>query len=223
MYNRIIFEGNPWPEGHKINEFEWSGRLEPNGGVWFDLHLASEDYYANDPDDNDDDNEDEDEDDGSDWEAKIVWNNYHSCTMSSTYWGNNGFIVGSEQNPFDFGSFDNLTLHVDPLDTYDFEEPAFHIYLLGHDAVADHHIHFTKTDEDHFLIKWNGKIAMYYVGSEEFTYDFRAVVDKIAFKGFLIPEELNDDAAFEELKKYVREPERYFITEKQGERYFVYK
>jgi len=46
--NRIYFKDNPWPNGHSIKEFEWEARLEPDSGIWFDLHLKSEDYDADD-------------------------------------------------------------------------------------------------------------------------------------------------------------------------------
>ncbi|MET3287619.1 UNVERIFIED_CONTAM: hypothetical protein ABID98_000189 [Brevibacillus sp. OAP136] len=37
--NRIYFAGNPWPDGHRIKAFAWSGRLEPGSGLWFDFDL----------------------------------------------------------------------------------------------------------------------------------------------------------------------------------------
>ncbi|GKU76386.1 hypothetical protein [Paenibacillus sp. L3-i20] len=40
--NRIYFKDNPWPNGHAIKEFERQSRLEPDSGIWFDLHLRSE-------------------------------------------------------------------------------------------------------------------------------------------------------------------------------------
>ncbi|NOU88869.1 hypothetical protein GC102_24425 [Paenibacillus sp. LMG 31460] len=44
----------------------------------------------------------QDDEEVSDWQAKIVWNNYHSCTLSSTYRGEaSGFQVGKELNQFD--------------------------------------------------------------------------------------------------------------------------
>ena len=32
---RILFPGNPWPEGHALQEFAWTVRLV-DGKVWFD-------------------------------------------------------------------------------------------------------------------------------------------------------------------------------------------
>ena len=81
--NRIFFKGIPWPEGHLIKEFEWT--VETRGErVRCFLHLRSADYYS--------EHEIEQVDlDLPDWQAPIVWGNYHSCILSSTYWGHEGF------------------------------------------------------------------------------------------------------------------------------------
>lgn len=42
-FGRIFFPGNPWPEGHRIKEFAWSGRLDAKTGLWFDLHVRGAD------------------------------------------------------------------------------------------------------------------------------------------------------------------------------------
>lgn len=47
--NRIFFIGNPYPLGHVIKEFGWSGRLDEDGEIYFDFHLKTDDYYAEDP------------------------------------------------------------------------------------------------------------------------------------------------------------------------------
>ena len=79
-HDRIYFKGNPWPEGHPVKEFVWSAK-EKNGEVWFDMHLESANYYAERDIENN-----EDVDYPSDWAAPIVWSNYHSCILSSSYW-----------------------------------------------------------------------------------------------------------------------------------------
>ncbi|WP_291895905.1 hypothetical protein [Chryseobacterium sp.] len=79
--SKIYFTDNPYPNGHKIEIFNWSGRIDEYGYIWFDFYLKSENYYANDDENN------EEEDEGlSDWNSKIVWGNYHNCTLSSNYW-----------------------------------------------------------------------------------------------------------------------------------------
>lgn len=47
--NRIQFLGNGWARGHAIRDFFWSARLEPSG-IWFDLHLQTAQYDAEDND-----------------------------------------------------------------------------------------------------------------------------------------------------------------------------
>jgi hypothetical protein len=105
--DRIYFNDNPWPEGHPIKEFAWSAK-EVNGEVWFDLHLKSADYYS----------EREIEDDEnteypSDWAAPIVWGNYHSCILSSSYWSNEGFRVCAKAD-YTPELLDGLELTIDP-------------------------------------------------------------------------------------------------------------
>lgn len=169
---RIYFKGNPWPEGHAIREFRWSANRR-GSNVWFGLHLESADYYAERYID------DEDGDDVPDWEAPIVWGNYHNCTISSDEWHTGGFPV-CEAAEFCAERIDGLTVRIDPLPRdlrEGYESRAFHIYLLGHDAVADHQISFSRvTGTDCFDIAWEGKIALSYVGDYEPKYSFRAEI-----------------------------------------------
>jgi len=46
--NRIYFKDNPYPNGHLIKEFKWSARVFSEDGLWFDFHLISDNYYAED-------------------------------------------------------------------------------------------------------------------------------------------------------------------------------
>ena len=169
--NRIWFAGNPWPEGHPIKQFEWKAEIR-DGVVWMLLHLESADYYSERRID------DKDAEYDSDWEAPIVWGNYHQCILSCTYWQNHrGFpVCPVEQFSAEF--LDGYEAIVDPLpESADkgFDDRAFHIYLLGHDAVAGHRIHFRRrAGSDRFDIEWTGKIAKAYVGDYEYRYDFRS-------------------------------------------------
>jgi hypothetical protein len=52
--SKIYFTDNPYPNGHNIEEFSWSGRIDEYGSIYFDFHLKTENYYAN-----DDENEEE--------------------------------------------------------------------------------------------------------------------------------------------------------------------
>ena len=173
--NRIYFKDNPWPEGHPIKEFKWSARDKGND-IWFDLHLKSEDYYSE-----RDIEDDEEIEYPSDWAAPIVWGNYHACTLSSTHWGNGGFKVCSvlEYSP-EF--IDGLEIEVDPKPQMieDFDDFSFHIYLLGHDAVAKHRIKFERIGTSlKYRIIWSGKIAQAYVGDYEFKHDFSVTLDEV--------------------------------------------
>lgn len=173
--NRIWFEGNPWPEGHPIKEFQWSAEIR-DGLVWFHLHLVTADYYS---ERNVDDSEPTEND--SDWKAPIVWGNFHWCTISSTEWHNGGFPV-CPVGEFSLDSLDGYVATIDPLpiDTsgdWDWDRLAFHTYLLGHDSVAGHKIRFErKSGTDNFDILWEGRIALSYSGDYEYRYEFRAQI-----------------------------------------------
>ena len=175
--NRIYFIGNPWPEEHPIKTFDWQAKVKDNE-VWFDFHLESADYYSEREIEDDEDAEYE-----SDWKAPLVWESFHSCTLSSNYWHEGGFRVckTSEYSP-EF--LDGLELEVDmhPERIEDWEDMAFHVYLLGHDAVAYHKIKFLREkNTDKFSILCNGRAAQAYVGDYEFKYSFQFTVNNQKF------------------------------------------
>lgn len=176
--DRIYFQASPWPEGHAIAEFAWTARAV-EGDVWFDLHLKSADYYA----ERDIDDEDDEAQLLSDWESPAAWNNYHACTLSSTFWGNKGFrVCRLEQYRPEF--LDGLEMLVDthPETIEDWDELAFHIYLLGHDAVAQHKIRFERIQGSRqFKIVWTEAIAAAYVGQFEFKHAFSASISSAQF------------------------------------------
>ncbi len=181
--NRIWFAGNPWPEGHPIAAFEWTVEVR-DGIVWMLIHLKSSDYYSERK------IVDEGVDYYSDWGSPLVWRNYHACTMSCTYWHHGGFpVCPVEQFSPEF--LDGYEAVVDPLpesaDT-DFDDLAFHIYLLGHDAVAGHRIRFRRrANSDRFDIEWTGKIANAYVGDYDYKRDFRAQIFDVLFPSLSLP------------------------------------
>lgn len=187
--NRIFFKGNPYPKGHRIKEFIWSGRLKKDIGLIFDFHLKTEDYYAEDK------GEEKENENTSDWKSKIVWGNYHRCTMSSRYWEGNGIVVGNKQQKMDFSKLLNSSLVADSLpeaNDYDNEDLAFNIYLLGHDDCANHKISFVKQHGNFtFDIEWNGNIALSYTGDYEYKYSFEAAIEKIQFEGISFDNELS--------------------------------
>jgi hypothetical protein len=166
---RIYFEGNPWPEGHAIEVFEWTA-TKADERVRFAFHLKSAKYYAEREVNNDED---------SDWLASSVWGNYHACTLSSTQWHEGSFdacaVIG-----YSAEQLDGLTLHVDKASgnvAEDRDDYAFHIYLLGHDAVANHQMTFKRiAKSDFFNIRWQGDIALAYAGRLALEYKFRAEI-----------------------------------------------
>ena len=176
MTDRVFFKNNPWPEGHPVNEFMWEAQLREDQ-VWFHFHLSTENYYSE--RDIDDDEEREYE---SDWESPIVCGNYHSCTISTSQWHEGGFYVCS-QKEFSETKLDGLELEIDndPENIKEWDDLAFHIYLLGHDAVAKHKIKFVRAADSLFEIQWSGKIAQAYVGDYEFKHDFNAVLKNVQF------------------------------------------
>ena len=69
-----------------MKSFDWRARIK-KGKVWFDFHLETEDYDSERQIDGDE------VDDPPDWDAPIVWNNYHACTLSTGFWHEGGFPV----------------------------------------------------------------------------------------------------------------------------------
>ena len=197
--NRIYFKDNPYPKGHLIKEFKWSARIYPEDGLWLDFHLISDNYYA------EDEGYDEEED-LPNWDAKIVWSNYHSCSISSTKWDMGGILVGTAEKKFNFGEMDDLFFHADKLprpEDWDYEvDLAFGIYLLGHDDCADHQISIKKNEEGKFDIEWKGKIALTYSGDNEFKHEFYASIENVFFEEIYYPKAMSEDEAIESLNKY---------------------
>ena len=217
MQGRIYFPCNPWPAGHAIEALEWSGRLESERGLVFDLHLESAKYYAED--------EGLDGDIDDDFRSPIVWGNYHACSLSSTKWGSNGWVVGTAEVPFAFSSLADRVLVADALDSpeldvTDLDERAFHIYLLGHDDVAEHRIHFQPAGE-HWNVAWKGRIALAYAGDYEFRYEFHAEATGVGFSGFRVDDALSDDEAHSLFARCCQDAAAFQLTLRDGKRWFV--
>ena len=212
--NRIFFKGNPYPLGHVIIDFGWSGHLDEDGQLWFDLHLKTDDYYAEDPayfdeateEYNDEDNDEED----NDWKAKNAWANYHACTMSSTEWGSNGILVDKKLGKLNFANWQPKRLVIDtmPPDNVmpaemEWDDLALHIYLLGHDACANHQIEIVQVGRNLFNFNWAGKIALAYKGEDEFKYSFSANMANVKFAGFDYPQTSSQAQAREQFATYI--------------------
>lgn len=211
---RITFDGNPWPNGHRVVGFAWTGCLVPRRGVTFELDLRSADYYEDDADY-------WTEDDGEylgDWKSKSVWGNYHSCIISSCEWGtSDGFLVGTSKKPIDLDALDGVDFAVDGLPLSG--EPTFATYLLGHDSVADHRIAFkcsVEDDAETYDVAWRGKIALTYSGDTEYRHGFAANVSRVTFDGFRIPAGLDGTTAARELGRYVVGGEDWTVDRRAG-------
>lgn len=180
---RIHFPGNPWPEGHALTEFAWTARVV-DGTVWCDLHLRSADYYAERDIELD---EGEDGDHDSSWKAPGVWGNYHRCTLSSTFWGDEGGFAVRPVDTFTPAWLDGRTFEVDTvaggtLADVELDALAFHVYLLGHDSVANHRIAFHRVgDSDRFDITWSGDIALTCAGDDDLEHRFEARIAEVPF------------------------------------------
>ncbi len=214
--DRIVFPGNPWPLGHAIVAFRWSARIEPDSGLWFDLHLESADY-----DSEDGGGVTEERESSPNWESKIVWNNYNSCILSSTQWDDDGFIARPDGTPFDFDSLSGREFIVDPLPIEDDDRRAFGIYLQGHDSVAAHRIVFRQSDGGHrWSIEWSGKIALTYLGDDRFRYQFEARVSDASFGGIALPPGTSRDQAISLLDRFVAVPANFSLRERDDQLWF---
>ncbi|AXK34051.1 hypothetical protein DVA86_16675 [Streptomyces armeniacus] len=223
--DRIWFPGNPWPDGHRIARFEWGGRLDPDVGLRFTFELESADYDADDPPGLEDDDGDDGDDDewGSGFESsKTAWRNFHRCGITPAM----GFVVGTPDEPLDFEGLPDRTFRVDrPEDVArldDEDDLAFHIYLLGHDSVADHHIRFPAVHAPfEFGVEWAGRIALTYIGDEELRHTFQVRVGRAAFRGFRVPDELDDGAADRLLTACVRDASLFRLSQSTATRRYV--
>lgn len=198
-FGRIWFAKNPWPRGHRIAKMLWSGRLDDRG-LWFDLHLESA-YY--------------DEDAPGrparpnvvdyDWADGVVWDNYGRCTLSSTKWFRGGFLVGTAAEPLDWARLRERTFRVDPLPV---GKPHFHIYLLGHDRVADHRIRFAPS-RGRARIDWSARIALGHEGKARFNYKLIARTRPVPFRGFEVVPGLPPDVAADLLRVFAVDASHY--------------
>ncbi len=203
---RIVFPGNPWPAGHAIEEFAWTGRLDRAGNLWFDFHLRSADYAA--------EGLPEHPAGAPDWSSPVVWANYHRCTLSSTYWGEDdgtGFLAATPGKLFQLKAAAPQRLTADPLPLREIDELeylAFNIYLLGHDSVADQEVLFTRRADGAHDIEWCGRIALSYADDHEFRHRFQ-VRTTAALQYIRYPSTLTTEQAHQRLRAVLDAPELF--------------
>ena len=133
--------------------------------------------------------------------------------------------MGSPSAKFEWNDWQRREIHLDPADeslpeNQDYSERAFHIYLLGHDAVADHHISFEAL-QGNWTISWKGKIALAYTGNYELKYHFATLLDKISFGGFNVPSQLNDEQAWNLFGNAVSKADEWQFVVDQNRRRFI--
>ena len=218
--NRVIFVGGPWPKGHAIKEFAWSARLDPKTGIWFHLHLTSDDYSAE-----DNEGDADPEGDVANWNSKIVWNNYHACTISSVEWDHSGFLVATRESPLDMKALTGRELVVDP-PPFDIDrDAAFGVYLQGHDTVAGHQIMFSRTaPAADWTVDWRGIIALTYLGGDEFRRKFVARKTGATFEGVELPADAKPDQTLDQLAPFVKDIKSYSLDKSpEGELRAKYK
>lgn len=204
--NRILFRDNPYPRGHLIKKINWSGRLDAERGLVFDFHLESEAYENSAAPETGEEPEEE----VRDWYSRDVWANYNGCILSSTAWGSSGIVVARPGELFSFSSQFPLRIKADTLplpDEVDWDDLAIGLYLLGHDACADHNIHITRTGANRYDLHWTGKIALAYVGEVDFNYDFEIHLYEVPFDGIHYPQHWSRDEAMAALGKVVDDPD----------------
>lgn len=202
-FGRIWFPGNPWPNGHALKQpqlfaqfdncfHEWGSAP----GAYLRLQIESENYYAEWSDAEVEaayKAEEVEIDQGVDrpnWQSYIVWQNYHSCRIGD----NAEILIGNDLNKFTADWFEGKSLKFDPVDgvmcAKEHDDLAFHCYILGHDSVADHKISIRNGRTPWTIdMDWRGKVALTYIGDDEFKYDFRAEVRNAPFLGFRGPRE----------------------------------
>jgi len=187
---RIKFVGNPWPRGHAIAAAEWTAVLTLEG-LRFDFHIQSAEYRA------EDDREDRREP-RSDWTARAAWNNYHRCTLSSTKWENQGFLAATPGDPIDLDGLEGEGFHVDAVEgdelppDVELEDLAFGIYLLGHDAVADHRIRFVRRRGPRtYDLRWRARIALVYAGENTFAHRLDASLPRLRLARIALDDDLD--------------------------------
>lgn len=209
MRGRIWFLGSPWPGGHSIREFSWTGRLDDCGSLWFDLSLKTVNY--------DEEAEPLEASGEADWVAPIVWQNYHACRLSSAWDDAAGVMAAAPGRPFRFTDPDPQTLTADPLPIQDLDEPAaFYVYLLGHDSVAAHALRFTARRDGRHDIEWTGRIALTYGGDDDFRYQFRALIHDVALEHITVPPLMSIEEAHGHLAGLVDVPDWFAAGDTAG-------
>lgn len=204
MGGRVIFVGNPWPGGHEIAELQWTGVLRRTG-LWLGLYLRTARY-------DDEVGEDFAVRGHGDWGSPTVWCNHSRCTIRPAL----GFLAATPHSPLSIADLPERIFNVDgnpgrpdavdtddeddvgvefqPVDAPDYA--AFSIYLLGHDAIAQHRIMFSGWHGGNAVsLDWRARIALAYAGDHEYRYQMRATAEFLQLDTIDIADDLGIDDA----------------------------
>ncbi len=223
MRGRIRFPGNPWPDGHPVAAFTLGAALDARHGVGLLLHLESAPYDAEGPG--------VEIDGDADWTSPDVWANYGEATLSNTHWGYLNEQLVRLPTPFDPGDLPGRTFALDPVEALARDwspgDQPFQIYLLGHDAVAEHQIAFAAGSAPGlFDITWSGRITLLYAGQEDFKHGFTARLHDAPFSHVELDTDADiaaprrEAAARALLRKFVARPDawRFIAGTSQGDK-----
>lgn len=211
-FGRICFPGNPWPQGHAILKCGWSGRVERATGIWFDLHLESEAYYAADKEKGIE--PPEEAPNLPPLASRTLWYNHHACVLSSTEWLGRayGFRAGSKEEPLSFKRISQKTFSFDHVPGNGTLPRPFGIYRWGHEDTAYHTITFERERKTQaFHIHWEGSIINFDFAedSSDSPDSFIADLTGIEFEGIKFPLETTEEAAFDLIDCFVDNPQEY--------------
>lgn len=136
--------------------------------------------------------------------------------------------MGAPSEKFDWNDWQQRVVHIDPAEDslpedQEYEERAFHIYLLGHDAVADHHIRFQALADEKWRIEWKGKIALTYGGDYDLDYRFETALEPVQFDGFYLEDGINEQQAWSLFREAVAKPECWQLVSEKNRRRFIQK
>lgn len=163
--SRIVFPGNPWPDGHAVRHFAWRARRH-GGRLRFLFELNTAEYDADAPG-----TPGEEE-----WTAPLAWRKHGRCTISADRWHAGGFEV-DEAIAATAAAVDGRVFLVDDPPPADRASDAFQIHLLGRDACARHRIAFHRIAEtDRCFIDWRGRIALAHAGDDTYRHRFVAMI-----------------------------------------------
>lgn len=196
---RVVFEGNPWPNGHAlVSEFVDFGISISDAGLALHAGLKTVHYDADDVDGGGDGGGQ-----GGDWNSKGVWCNYGKCHLE---------LDEAPLEPCDLGAFlGGAPLRADPENTLAADR-EYDFYLLGHDYIRDHVFAVKSVYEHEPLastpgappersivvdVEWTAAIELEDAEEEKTEHRMVATLERVPFRGVQVqlPSVVQGDAA----------------------------